>query len=266
MDQERGRWYTKTYRAGKVGEKVKYFVPTSLSAKRKKTPEEKRKDNATNAVRRATRAVNEGFGPGDGWLSLEYTPERYQRVLARAAELLAGGHALTEEDAIWLAADHEAELLMDRARRECRKRGIVLRYLYVTSDVDKDTGELVRVHHHLIVPKDCVEIIVDKWGIEPIPGTDRRPGVKELWDQDDYTELVEYMLGQVRYIPGAKRYTPSRNLVRPEAKARRVISGAQLRPPKGCKLLHAAPYTGERECQYIRYLLPPEQWSGVRRQ
>ncbi len=266
MDQARGHWETKTYRAGMVGEKVKYFVPTSRTKKRKKTPEEKRKDNATNAVRRVARAVNENFRPGDGWLSLEYTPERYQRVLARAAELRQRDPELSERDSIWFAADHEAELLMDRARRECKKRGLVLRYLFATSDTDADTGEPVRVHHHLIVPKDCVEIIVDKWGIEPIPGTDRLPGVKELWDQDDYTELVEYMLKQVRYIPDAKRYTPSRNLVRPDAKGRRVPSGARLRVPKGCKLIYASPYTGERDCQYIRYLLPPEEWSGVRRQ
>lgn len=263
--EETGHWMTKTYRSGRVGEKVKYFVPAGRSKRRKRSTEEKVLDNANTATRKAAREVNENFCPGDGWLTLEYNQERYERVLRRAAALREKDPELSAEDSIWLSADKEMSLLMRRTLYECKKRGIVLRYLYVTSDMDKDTGELVRVHHHLIVAAECVEIVKEKWGIENIGEGGLAPGQSVLWDQDDYTPLVEYMLGQVRHIPNAKSFTPSRNLIRRDTKGRRVISGAQLRVPKGCKLIYASPYTGERAGQYIRYLLPPEQWSGVRR-
>lgn len=254
-----GYWATKTYHCGRVGEKVKFFVPSSRGRRQGKSSPGKMAGNANNAARKLGRCLNENFQPGDGWLSLNYWDgKRYQRVLDRAGAM---DPELPLEDRIWFAAQHEAELLMDRARRALRREGIALRYVIITADRDGATGAPVRVHHHVVCPAECVAAIKEKWGLPPERCGQERG--ERLWNQEDYTPLAEYMMKQVRHIPNAKKYTPSRNLMRAEPTPRRVVSGARLRPPKGCSLLYADPYTGERECQYIRYLLPPERWTGV---
>lgn len=260
---ENGYWATKTYRCGRIGEKVKFFVPSRRGRPREKSSQEKIASNAVGAVRWAARCINENFRPGDGWLTLTYDRKRYARVLERAERQKAREPQTPMEDCIWFAAAHEGELLMDRARRALRKQGIELKYFMVTSDMDGDSGELVRVHHHVIVPAECREMVKKKWGGAEFEDPNRPEWKDRLWEQEDYTPLAEYMLKQVRHIPNAKKYVPSRNLSRSEPKPRRVMSGARIREPKGCRLLYAAPYTGQRDSQYIRYLLPPEQWTGV---
>lgn len=260
---ENGYWATKTYHSGMIGEKVKFFVPYTRIRKQEKSTHEKIMSNENNIVRTVTRCINDNFCAGDGWLTLTYTPERYARVLARARRMRERNPELSEQDAIWFAADHEGRLLMDRARSELKKRGIELRYLLTTSDMDKDTGEIVRVHHHVIVGRECVEVIKAKWGTDEFADPERPQYKDKLWHMKDYTPLAEYMIRQVRHIPNAKKYVPSRNLMRPQPKPRKVISGARLRAPKGCEILYADPYTGRHDCQYIRYLLPPEKWTGV---
>ena len=56
-------------------------------------------------------------------------------------------------DAMRAAADHELQLVIRRVKRELDKAGVSLRYVAVTSDMDGDTGETVRVHHHLVVDR-----------------------------------------------------------------------------------------------------------------
>lgn len=250
-----GHYETKAYHAGKIGEKVKYFVPASREKPRSKSSEEKIASNASGVTRRVARCLNENFKKGDTFVTLTFNEAGYARVLTRAQGL---DQTLDEGNRIFIAAQYELKLLFDRSRPALRKQGIELKYIAVVSDMDGDTGESVRVHVHMVVPKDCAPVILEKWAAL---GDDAKS--RKLRGMDDYTPLAEYLMKQVRHIPNVKKYLPSRNLMRSEPTARKVMSGAQLRPPKGCKLLYAAPYTGERDCQYIRYLLPPERWTGV---
>ncbi len=253
-----GYWATKTYRSGRIGEKVKFYVPECRARKQRESSPSKILSNSNNAVRRAARIVNENFRPGDGFFSLNYDERRYKRVIARAERM---DHAIPEADRIYLSAQHEVELLMDRVRPALRKAGVELRYFAITSDMDGATGEYKRVHHHIICPRECVETIKRKWGLTG-EGVKQR-GKEMLWALDDYTQTVEYMMKQVRHIPNAKKYVTSRNLIRTEPTPRTVFTGARLREPKGSVLLYADPYTGRHDCQYIRYILPPEKWTGV---
>lgn len=260
---ENGYWGTKTYHSGRIGEKVKFFVPYARGRKVEKSTPEKIASNANNVTRTVARYINDNFRYGDGWLALTYDAKRYARMLTRAKRMMKENAELSEQDAIWFAAQHEGELLMDRVRREAKRQGLELRYLLTTSDLDSKTGEMVRIHHHLIVCKECAEIIKAKWGAAEYADQERPEWKDKLWNMTDYTPLAEYIMGQVRHISNAKRYTPSRNLIKRQPKTRRVISGARIRLPKGCELLYADPYTGKHDCQYIRYLLPPEKWTGV---
>lgn len=255
-----GYYATKTYRCGRIGEKVKYFVPASRVRTGEGSSPAKIQGNQNNAVRKAARILNENFRAGDGWLTFTYDAKRYERVLKRAAQM---DPSKPEQDRIYAAAEHELRLCIDRARDALKKKGIELRYLAVTSDMDADTGELVRVHHHVVTTAECTAVLREKWGGKDFGDLERPDWGGRLRDQEDYTPLAEYMIKQVRHIPDAKKWMSSRNLIRSDPKPRKVFSGAPLRTPKGCRLLYADPYTGVCGCQYIRYLLPEEEWTGV---
>ena len=91
-----------------------------------------------------------------------------------------------------------------------------------------------------------------KWGLGEIL-------VKELYNvKGDFHALAEYLLQQTRRVEGTKRYTPSRNLDKPEeTEPVRVRIGGEsmMRCPKGCVELYHSPYERGRN-QYMRYLRP----------
>lgn len=147
------------------------------------------------------------------------------------------------------AAEHELQLMIRRVKRELDKLGLPLRYVAVTSDMDGDTGETVRVHHHLVVDQAVRDVFVEKWA--GLGGVDWKP----LSPQMDYTPLASYLIRQVRRVPDHKKYISSRNLLRVEPKDRIAMSEAEVRVPKGGVLLFREAYHPGLS-QYIRYILP----------
>ena len=251
-----GYWVVRTYQAGAVGEKTKFWVPGTRpgkSSRKEKSEIRKQEQNEHSAVKQLARLINANFGEGDWFLGLDYSPAGMDRLThwARGKGLNPEAEDETERlDAIRAAAEHELGLVLRRVKHALsREQQECLRYIAVTSDMDGDTGELVRVHHHLIVPRAVREVFVEKW---------RELGHvawSPLSKQDDYTPIAEYLLRQVRRIPDAKKYTRSRNLIVPKPKDRAVISDAELRVPRGGKLLFRNEYKPGRP-QYIRYVLP----------
>lgn len=245
----KGYWVVRTYEAGNVGEKTKFWIPgdrPSKSSRRAKSELKKQEQNETSAVKNLARLLNANFHAGDLLLGLDYSKEGMKRVIARAAE--SGVDRTSEEEwteALRQAAEHELRLVLRRVKREVG----AFRYIGVTSDMNGDTGELVRVHHHLIVPADVREAFMNKW--KALGGVEW----SFIGDQDDYMPIAEYLMRQVRRVPDAKKYISSRNLVRPVSKDRIVISGAELRAPRGARLLHRNEYKPGLP-QYIRYILP----------
>ena len=115
--------------------------------------------------------------------------------------------------------------------------------------MDGETGEAVRVHHHLVINRAARNAFVHKWQDLGYGGVSWSP----LSDQDDYWDIAVYLMKQVRSsVPMANRYTSSRNLVRPQPKDRVVSSAAEVRVPKGCRLLVRKEYR-VGQAQYIRY-------------
>lgn len=134
------------------------------------------------------------------------------------------------------AAEHELQLMIRRVKRELDKLGLPLRYVAVISDMDGDTGETVRVHHHLVVDRAVRDVFVEKWA--GLGGVDWKP----LSPQMDYTPLASYLIRQVRRVPDHKKYISSRNLLRVEPKDRIAMSEAEVRVPKGGVLLFREAY------------------------
>lgn len=233
-----GYWVIRTYRAGIVGEKIKYWVPGERPArsKRRMTSDIKQQQrNEASAEKRMARLVHANFNDGGKLVRLSYDEPHL-------AELGEGS-----EDEVFRAAHHELRLWLRRARRACAAAGVELRYIALTSDVDGKTGELVRVHHHVILSAEAAEIALAKWtaGQTHQEWLDRRP---------DKTELVKYLLGQVRRLPDEKKYIPSRNLEIPQPIDRIARSGAELAVPKGGMLLRRSEWRPGMP-QYIRYIV-----------
>lgn len=169
-----------------------------------------------------------------------------------------------DEDALLLeaerrAAQEEAELYLLRLQRAAKKQGIPVRYILTTSNMDGESRETVRVHHHLVIEAELLTL-VDAAGVPLLRSKWGRGGVdiRKLSAQPDYTPVAVYLLRQVRHTPDSKAWTASRGLVRPQPKDRAAISGAELRPPKGCALLYRSEYIAGGG-QYIRYIIRARQ-------
>lgn len=253
-----GYWVVRTYRSGAVGEKTKFWVqgarPSSRSKRKERSEIRKQEQNEYSAQKRLARLINANFGQGDQLMGLDYSPAGMERLEAYIA-----GHPFPVQESgdpeadhmeqLRQAAERELRLCLRRVKRDLAKEGVALKYIAITSDMDGDTGETVRVHHHLIVNAEARESFRRKW--QELGGVSWSP----LSAQPDYTPIAEYFMRQVRRIPDAKKYVPSRNLVHPQPKDRIVLSDAELRVPKGGKLLFRNEFKPGRP-QYIRYILP----------
>lgn len=240
------------YRAGRIGETVKFWVPgrkPTRSARRLKSDIRKQAANEHSAEKTVARLIHENFAPGkDMLLGLDYSAEGYEKKFGPLC-----ADTQEERDRVWKLARHQVELFIRRVARKCRQSGVPLRYIAFTSDMDGETGETVRVHHHLIVNAEAAEMCKEAW---KLGGVDW----EVLWG-DDQSDLAAYLVRQVRRIRDAAKYIPSRNLVRPKPKDRIAVNGAELRIPKGAQLLYRAPYR-PGQAQYIRYILPEAPEAG----
>lgn len=258
---QEGYWVTRSYTAGDVGEKTKFFVPgkrpTGKTRRQERREIKKQEQNAFSAQKTLARLINANFGSGDLLLGLDYAPAGYEKMLdwgRKQGLAVDSGDPIERMDAIWEAADHAMELCLRRVKRKLEKQGLELKAVYITSDMDGSTGESVRVHHHLVVNREAREAFMAAWEAYGMGGV----SFEELWKksrQQDRTPIAEYFIRQVRRIPDAKKYRSTRNLKRPQPKDRATLSDAQLQAPRGAEVLYVQEYR-KGQPQYIRFVIP----------
>ena len=258
-----GYWVVRTYEAGQVGEKTKYFVlgdRTRRNRRKEESSIKKQEQNEYSTKKRLARLINANFTHGDILLGLDYSNASYKKLERSARKAAPDYDSLPEEDqlrCIREAAAQEMVNYLRRVKRALEKEGRAdeLKYIAITSDMDGDIKETVRVHHHLIVPASCEHIIRMKWGHG---GTYCKP----LRNQEDYMPIAEYLIAQVRGTLNAKKFVSSRNLTRPQPKDRVAVSDAEIRVPRNCKLIQRAEYKRGAP-QYIRYILPEKKAADI---
>lgn len=264
MAQKDGYWVVRTYKAGSVGEKTKFWVPgkrpdKKLSRKQKALIK-KQAQNEYSAVKRLARDLHENYTSADIFLGLDYSEVGMQKLEKWATGLGIDLSKLSTEekrDVLWEAADHELNNCLRRAQNRAKKLGVEVKAVLSTSDqkYDKQLQEYIpaRVHHHLVINCEALECFKEAWG--ELGNVD----VEYLWSwQNDRTELADYIIGQVRRMPDTKKYRSTRNVVHPEPKDRIVNSDAELQVPRGGKLLFRREFARSGQPQYIRYELPPK--------
>ena len=211
-----GYWVIRTYTAGAVGEKIKYWVPgerPTRSQRKIKSDIKQQQRNEANAEKKLARTLNENFSHADHLLRLSYAEEAFAAL---------GGEE-EEPETLWKNANRQLKLWLRRTRRACKAAGVPFRYV-------------------------AMEIAREKW-------TAGGTHCEHLYNEVDYLALAHYLLAQVRYVPDEKKYCPSRNLKQPQPKDVIARSGAELSVPRGGQLLHRAGWTPGMP-QYIRYILP----------
>lgn len=236
-----GYWVIRTYIAGAIVEKTKYWLPgekPTRSKRKLKTEVKKQEQNGKYVERRLARVLNANFKTGV-LIGLDYDEKNYNRLF---------GEFETREDKL-KAAEHQSQLCLRRVRREADKLGIEVKAVIVTSDMDGKTGEEKRVHHHIVVNSEAAHLFEKKWK------KSRGVNIKYLDSQRDRTALAHYLIAQVYKREDAKAYTCTRNLIHPEGIDRIAISNARMTVPKGGVLLFASEYALGVN-QYIRYYDP----------
>ena len=263
---QEGYWVTRTYQAGGVGEKTKFFVPgtrpTGKITRRAKDAVRKQEQNEYSAQKALARLLNENTKPGDLLMGLDYSDKGIEKITAWARKKglpIDSEDEQERENALYLAADHEIDNCLRRVKNRLKKKGIELKAVYCTSDRDGATGTIpVRVHHHLVVQADVQEAFLQAWEECGMGYVDWTP----LWEkQTDRTPIAEYWIRQVRRFQNAKKYRHTQNLVVPKPKDRVALSDAELRVPKGAKLIYRQEYKPGWP-QYIRYALPVKDRPG----
>ena len=241
-------------RSGKVTEETAFRVAANVKPRRGRrrgaTSTRKQDANDRDAVKRLARVLNCNFQPGDLLLQPTYTDT--------ALYALADGLQEGDLEELRRRAEHALSLFLRRLGRELKKQGEVLQAVWLTSDMDGDSGELVRIHHHVVIrgagfamEKGVLWLgskrVDDIWGRGHV---DWEP----LQHQDDYSQLAAYLIRQVRRRPDGKKYSSTRNLKKPVLVSERIVYNArELRAPKGARIMHRGAYT-PGEPQYLRYV------------
>ena len=243
------RWFTRKYicRNG-IEERTKFCVRSSQKGTRLDRAVRKASRASDNAERQLARLSNNNFDTEDKHLVLEYTDVMLRILYERA--LRSGIEPF--EDAMYFKAKKEFDNWIRRVQRKLK--GVVeFKYIGITSDLDGEKKTPVRLHHHVVINKEALETCKEKWKGFVLDA--------DLYTvHNDFSALAAYLINQVRYIPNAKRYTPSRNLEPPKTTKPVEITrygDSEMRIPKGCIKLYRSEYAKGAN-QYIRYYRPPK--------
>lgn len=126
-------------------------------------------------------------------------------------------------------------LFKKRLRRECKRRGVPLKYITTT-----ETKRMTNIHHHVIINNMDPEIIATAWeGIEGSGGISFRPMDK----RGNHAKLATYMMKESRSTMErykemgrrGKRYSASQNLQKPKITYTVVASSSWRKEPKARK-------------------------------
>lgn len=201
-----GQYVLKTIQSGIVVEQSTGYAPQE---KRKRSPRitshdrEKKSKNRRATIRKLARLVSANFTKVDVVCTLTYAPAFFP-----GKGMPAG---LTEEQQqvyVRKAAEKQLRLFFDRLRSRCKKNGVALLYIGVTSDTDGYSKESVRVHHHVIINKAASEYVEDVWKKGFVQCDCFKPN-------GDNRSIAAYFISQVQSDWHAKSYVASRNLNKP---------------------------------------------------
>lgn len=251
LGKERGRWMVIRRTSGRVVELSTVFVPANTKPRRNKrkgtTTAQKQDENERDAVKRLARILNANYTHGDLFLTCKYDDDGFAKLARTAIANRKEGQST--EDAVLEAAEHDLDNFLRRLKRHLKNKGIPsedIRIVSSTSDMNGKTGEFVRPHHHLVIPRITFEEAAKLW-------YDGSVEYQILKDQDDYTPLAAYICAQVRRRPDAKKWSTTRNMKKTVINERWANEGEILKPDRHGKLTGHNNWESGKP-QYIRFV------------
>ncbi|MEG0780032.1 MAG: hypothetical protein RR426_05465 [Oscillospiraceae bacterium] len=229
-----------------IVEQSKFWVPAQVKPRRGKrrgnTSPRKQDENGELAIRQLARVLNCNFSRGDFLLTLKYDEAGMERI---------GGDRDEGERQLFLCLRRMARAFKAAGYQQMPR-------VAMTSEKDEETGEVVRLHHHLVIsgaafslregilylgkkPMDAV------WGFGTVDWQGMRQG--------DKTPLAVYLCRQARCGENEKKWTTSQHLKKPII-SERIAKPGELKVPAGAATLQNGNYDPETGTHYIRYRLP----------
>lgn len=147
------------------------------------------KANELSAARELARLINVNFPAGSGFLSLKYVNAQLPADF-EAAKACVGRFMRRLRTAYRRETGHAPKLILVNANWSPRRQAPA------------------RLHHHLILPADGIELARKLW-----PGGGF--SLECLDSRADHSALAEYLIENLHGMPNEKHWHPSRNLDRP---------------------------------------------------
>ena len=154
------------------------------------------------------------------------------------------------------AAEKQMSLWMRRVKR---KFGGKIKALMITSDIDHETGELVRAHHHIVFEAEGIS-----WDLLRKEWKNGCMDIKQIRAQPDYTPIATYLMRQVRRQPDKKKYRVTQGMEMPKIEERVILSHSEIRAPAGANVLERSEFSVESIGQYIRYVPKKREYRRKR--
>lgn len=189
------------------------------------------KYNARTAAKKLARLLNANFYPGDWHCTLTYEGKEPETAEAKK----------------------ELENFIRRMKREYEKQGLEFKWIAVTEFHHK------RIHHHIVMSYIDERVIARQWKRGHV-------NFKGLGRNRNYRKLAEYLVKETSKTmsePGSeirKRWSASRNLVRPIIKRETVNPSVLYETPKALKGYeidmesvhkYQHPFTGIEHLEYM---------------
>lgn len=224
-----------------VTERTRFLVGDNTAERprwrKAKSGTDKREENARAAVRQFARVLNCNADPTWWFVKLDFSPKQHEKIFAGM-----------DQDEILRETERQGSLFLRRLKRYAK--GFELKCAYTPSDMDEETGELVRPHLHVVISGVPEEAVRKSWKLGECTH------MEHLYKQKDYTPLAAYMVGQVRSIPNLRKYVTTQNMEKPKIEDR-VVTGDptdEIRVQPGAKILDRTPYREDCRSQYVRYI------------
>lgn len=153
------------------------------------------------------------------------------------------------------AMDHQLTLWLRRIKR---KHSGKIKALMVVSDMDHETGEMVRCHCHVVLAAEGIswDLLRQEWKLGSVD-------IRQLRKQPDYTPIAVYLMKQVRRQPEKKKYRVTQGMEMPVVEERVITGHSEIRVPPGAYVLERSEFRTDSVGQYIRYI--PEKRGKKRR-
>lgn len=180
------------------------------------------KANEKSCELNCARKINANFKAGDGYLTLKYDDAHYPK------------------DMSYETAEQNMGKFLRKLKKEYTKQtGEKQAAVWVTANWSPEKQRPARLHHHIVVPSEAIEIARKLWA--EIGGTGT-VWIKELNDEGDYSKLAFYMVENVRGLPaGKQRWHCCRGMAEPIT--------TELEPVDDIENLQPDPYSVVKDVQ-----------------